>query len=77
MKDYQPVDISAECNTVSDEILSSDPIPQPNNSNTIDVNETGLVLMKGLPFNVGNSKGSSKEKFLTIGSNLYLPGPKK
>ncbi|MQG18373.1 MAG: hypothetical protein FI687_01145 [SAR202 cluster bacterium] len=69
MKDYQPVDISAECNTVSDEILSSDPIPQPNNSNTIDVNETGLVLMKGLPFNVGNSKGSSKEKFLTIGSN--------
>ncbi|MCH2306207.1 MAG: CehA/McbA family metallohydrolase [SAR202 cluster bacterium] len=66
MKSYQTINISNLCNVGSDVIFSSEPIPQPNNSSASDVRDTGMVLMKGLPFDVGNSNSSSNQRFLMI-----------
>ena len=84
MKSYQTINISNLCNVGSDVIFSSAPIPQPNNSSASDVRDTGMVLMKGLPFDVGNSNSSSNQRFLMIDKqintiigkfSLLLPDP--
>ena len=71
MKSYQTINISNLCNVGSDVIFSSEPIPQPNNSSASDVRDTGMVLMKGLPFDVGNSNSSSNQRFLMIFKRIF------